>query len=641
MTTLTSRIWLRVSANINRVAALFTGLAADDNNPMRTQFANYVNNTVDEVDIINNCERQHGPKAIIELQPDFRNIVAYYIYHINAIYPYFDPRHTAIITPSSFLAYCLTLTYGYALLCDTNVVHGEESAYATEYKTERTRNELLQYISTAQIPYFVKNVFDHLKPSTEMIKTQLKVIFSLAAYTFNLDYGRTPPVSMYLAAHNLIASTRANMDPNDYYHLWHTTPIIDHGFVYTVANFLGINAPAANYENWFSSLNHTLFAPITARQHVARPFITPTSTSVYTAPAPPADVNPYIFLLNASPDNVNKMITFVQAFSNALIDTFPFRHNIQEIFDKFTTNTHSFNHYYSSPTLPTYHAIDLNNAAAPNPRCTAEVFCNAIHFFDTTESAPAHNLPDFPGDYPHKELLYQVQLPLTPYDPAPAYNHDTPIQFKPESHVTPNVRHLLPYSSESGRIFENLILGKLIESAEIDATSVPQPNPTNPIQVENDSFLESAIPILSVLPHTEINGNTLFKFHERTILEVNDHAIQMDMLDTSKNTLPILDPRIIGPAPDILPGFVRLNNICDIDNATLIRSYHLDRNTQAVTLHPGHRPYLWSCYRYIHRQQSWNATRSQRTYLLSNLRTMFGTNPLLVESPHLSKMLPI
>lgn len=174
------------------------------------------------------------------------------------------------------------------------------------------------------VPYELELLLTNLAPTNDPQRRLQLFVPSLAAFDFQLDFGRCVPPSMFILAHNLLASTRSNADPETVLRIFYSTQILRNGDVtYIPANFLGgyfdRNARPTNHSNWLNFRFEKLFNPVIGRALIQRPTLAKTRLVPQFYPDMNA-LNAYDFLLCYSESNIEKMfeiISYVSSFFKA------------------------------------------------------------------------------------------------------------------------------------------------------------------------------------------------------------------------------------------------------------------------------------------------------------------------------------
>lgn len=612
----------QASAKAREIGARFQNLTPAECQSMIGPVPEYKNTYPERVRIEENVQQSSGPQKVIDVQLDFRNCILYIIYHVSKIYSDLQFKPEPLLTPASLTGYCLSLIYSQALLNDNDNVRTKESQFVRDFNATYNLDDTTTSIRNLIVPPFMTSLLKGLATCKDENKPNLTLVYSLAAFDLELDFGRTPPISLFMTAHNIIASEAANQAPVTLYEKWYGTDLMEAPRNYKVGNYLGIGR-AQNLDNWFHQACTSLFNPVTLRSNTVRPTFGRIPYIAQNFTEDQNNVNPYIHLLALDEDNQSTTIRALEDISNSIENTMNATLKLGEIeFD--TKGTQLFSHYYQRIQLPTYHVSDIvkiENAKYVQSR----TYVQTNGLFNTTYPVPKTTLID-PNDFPEvNKALY-----LTDGKTYTAENDPDKIEeFSPIHHITDRVRHLSPFETKSEELFFNIIHGKLIEVEEIDSFAVPQPNPSHSVATENSYFLESAIPYLHIKPFGE-NDHQVFKRSEHT---TRMPVVRMSLYDRTIDTLPRYAIGTIYHEDHLLNGFSPITNVPDPARACNSVSFTIMNETDSTTIKTHHRKvFAWSSYRYINDEQDEILPRHSRTYMLLNFRTLYGTNATLVET---------
>lgn len=627
--------FLHASSQAKKIASKAKGFTPKERGGKIPPLPTFFNNIISLVNIEENVEQSDGPTKIIDVQPDFRNVVLAINYHITRLYADLNQRINPDLTPSSMMAYCLTVVYGLALLYDDENARTVKSSHANDFIADSKRLLLRDYIARMYVPSFLEPILEGLFQTTSTTRQKLRYIYSLAAYQLEYDYGRSFPVSMYLKAHDIIASSATNTEPATILWRWIDTDIMIQPTNLKIGHLLGVQIPEANHINWFAAANFTLFNPVTARSNTMRPTFKRIPVIPFRQAVDITEINPYIYLLNATQHNVIPMTNFVKTMSDLFTSDFPGGKPLG-YYSQQSTGSQIISHYYLPPTLPTYHHSTM---AQQNDINTDSDFAAAIHDFAELPTQPPLNLP-YPDPAPANFLNF---LYLVNPDEAPA-NPDVREEYDSSLHQLPEVRHFLPYDMNPEFIYFNTITGKSIETAEIAGFTVPLPNPAQTIRVENGHFLDSALPLYAIKKHTRFDGNAnnSFPYVQRKTFRDNEPIMHFDLYDRSI-TRANYYAQSVHNNPELLvyTGYTPQLGVTSIDRSSTVHSYQIPKGSNIPTLNlPSETYYAWSSYRHINLEVLETLPITQRLYMILNFRTLYGTNTTMSQTTHPAELIP-
>lgn len=492
----------------------------------------------------------------------------------------------------------------------TIVQHPAQSQHAAEFLSNPKRNELYIELSRSYVPPFLHAIFDNLKSARLIYRKKILLIYTLACADFALDFGRIFPVSIFLMAHDILASSPTNSHPSIPFHKWMISPVTT-GIPTTVNQYFGQHFQATTPHNWLMKETRTLFNTVCSRYHTMRPCFARTTTYPTHLPDDMANVNPYIYALSADPRNIQTLLQFTRGMSHVMQQHLPGNHDLQFYTKTKPSQSSLLNHYYSTPSLPTWYFSTPVPVAATNNifeenNVSPITFANRIKFLHSPNiTCNTKVLPNTDETRLPPWLYLSVSHDTTPATLA-TYRTPEHTEFEIDRDVTPPVRHFCPISPDPEEIRRNLSNGKLIESFEIDGFSIRQPDTDNPINVSNNTFLESAILISSLHHGTEIlstNRSDLF-VHKRRRYPTDVHKVRLDFLDLGKNTLPIFGPQIYDADTPNLPGFDRDILITTPQHMSNSLSFVIENSDTSPNISAETKKlYAWSSYRYYNPHQ--------------------------------------
>jgi len=177
-----------------------------------------------------------------------------------------------------------------------------------------------------------------------------------------------------------------------------------------------------------------------------------------------------------------------------------------------------------------------------------------------------------------------------------------------------------------------MICGLIIETTEIDGFMVPQPNPSSSLNEENAQYQQSCVPYSAIIPGT----TTSTQVRHREVTSDDFQKVSISFYDMTTNRLPQFDASVAeATIPATLDGFSRVEHIGWLEAAWSMTGFKTG-NRQTVKI-PKNFIRAWSPYRYVLGPARPN---HDNTYMLLNLRTIFGTNPTLAETRHPSTIIP-
>jgi len=528
----------------------------------------------------------------------------------------------------------MSIIYGFALISDSENIRITKSDYADQFTSNPSRRDLLLELERSFVPPFLRNILTGLMPTSDPRRPNISFVNTFAGFNPLYDYGRTFPISMFLKAHHLVATRPSNSNPTQIFNDWLLLPVTDGTAELTIAQLIGASLPSGNYDNWLLTRIRTLFNPVTSRSNTTRPTFSPITTFPLTTTA--WEFNPYTYLLSADKDNVATITTFIKSMSSIINEQLSGSTQLGSLFDT-PSGVQLMTHFYHGPALPTWHFIV---PVSSEKEITATTYASVLKFLEPPTNGQGHTLP-----YPEKDdiidkLLYLVNK-TTKHNP-----HDNPrgyMSFDSDDHVTPDVRYLDPYNYSASSLPYTMMTGLLIETEEIDAFAVPQPNLDFSLFTDNSHVLQSAVPLDIIKRATDIgSSNYHISLMPRTLQTSDSPKIGISLYDYSINVLPRFDQQVSDPKPTALYGFDSENHHDRFTRAFSKFGFRLSSMERSKSPNVPERPlYAWSSYRFVNKFAPKVTSRAKRVCMLLNFRTIYGTNATLSQSVHPSRLIPL
>lgn len=614
----------------------------DEINPPVSQPA--ITQLFDSMSIKDQLRTDIGPSATIDVIPDFTQVILQLVDHSIKIYEQIAQLSVPYITPASLLASFLDSIYTYGAIADIYMVRETTSYYGNVVLNMPHVYQAFNLAMHNAVPAFLQQIIRAYQFTFDPHRKNLAYIYSFATFSFDHDYGRIYPIHMFIALHNILATSGPTDTHATLWIKWLNYEVIKtETETLTVAHLIGGAINDNLIENYITIALHRLLSPaalVGARQ---RKILEPFEFEIPTQPTFNL-INPYIYLLPHEPLMVPIMMNFRNLMRAA---TNQFATESVPLADLFTIDSGAqiMSHVYSQPTLPTFHnmSININDESTTT---TLDAFATLIKYRCSYVCEPAKikkcKIPES-GTYESK--LYLVQKTS---DPKKVRSPDSDLMY------TQHLDHsnwiiYQPYNSGKPATYFPMTSGLRIESYEIDAFHVPQPSTDNSIHDENSHFLESAIPINSTTSRIFLSGEVSLSARRRASESKHRTKVSMSLYDMTKHRLPYY-PAYIDPEPDtaeLLPGFTLRSGIKVPDNATTKASY---TGTTTYSQKPDTSGKMtekkisplstyfqaWSSYRWTIPKESLTPAFLDHTFLLMNFRTIYGTTPETMMSEPLS-----
>jgi hypothetical protein len=583
------------------------------------------NDLFGRLNIEQNIQASDGPVLTFDVLPDFRYIILYLAFFITRAYKTLEQRDDPYLSPATLMAYCLSLIYAHLLTCD-RYIRIKPSAACKEFIDDP---ELKRYHSTllnAWVPPFVADLIDILTPMNDPRRPGIEYIPSAAASSFNFDFGRTFPVSIFTKFHDILARTSTRTEPHILYKQWYDFAVIGQ---YAVANYFGAAATAdAIYENWLLSTVISMMNPVVSRYIANRPVFARTPTSTITGTA---ITNPYVVLLAATDDNIDMLVKFIKSMSAHALEHLDARIQLGASYDNLVGTTLLI-HCVSEPSLPTYHSKThkLDGKSEPKEQSSSD-FASKIKWLIDLE----FKAPGTPLTFPEKVVnAVKDLLRLTKESYDPDNDKDKFILFDKKRHITNDQRVFDPYDYSASKAAFPVVSGLRIETFELDGFEVPNINMRSSLHDDNAQALQATVPMDKIRPATSADQVSVIL---RAANDEYQQKTSLSLYDMSRN-------RISRSPLDIMnPGSLPL-----YDESTTPRDWTLLINKFSWPTSDPDRPSTlpdkficaWSSFRHIPKYKSQSKMTDNDYLVLLSLRPMFGTNVTMFQIEHGSRLIP-
>lgn len=147
----------------------------------------------EKLDVATRLELDHGISHIIDVQPDLRFPLQYFMYNIAEEYPDLTTRSHPYVSTFTLIAYEQLLFNAYLLACD---LHARDtlSYHATFYKNDSLRSDYFNKLMNCYVPSDLETLLLNLAPTYDPQRRLQLYVPSLAAFDFALDIGRCVPL---------------------------------------------------------------------------------------------------------------------------------------------------------------------------------------------------------------------------------------------------------------------------------------------------------------------------------------------------------------------------------------------------------------------------------------------------------------
>jgi len=576
-----------------------------------------------------NVELSDSEPYTIDVQNDFRFIFAYIAYHVTALYPEANVKGHPAISPPSLIAYSLCIVYAHILTCDLSS-RRSCSDYAIVFRNDSHLKDYLSTLLNAHIPPFLMPLLSQLAPTTDPRRTLIEFVPSLAGFSLNHDFGRTVPAHAFLAAHQLVATSRSNLDPSEVLlQLYKTTLITVNETPLNVGNLFGTHYSNGTnhftHSNWSNLILESVFNPIVGRALTQKPTFSRIPIHSYTVAAID-DVNPYIYALSATDDNLDVMSDFIRSASRFTKAETPSAIVLGQLLQTITGIT-ILTHSVEPPTLPTWTHLKVSPDVIPTHNATHADFATHTKFL-----VPAPVLTGtiaYPTDI---GTTPQALILMTDVNADPDAYPVEFLTFDGKIHVSPQVLYFQPYDVSPSALAHTITLGLKIESSEIDGITIPTEHPTQSLSDNNSLLLQSAIRLDKVYATNMVTPPTVIR--KRSPIDSSNQSLGISIGNMSLNVMPsFVKTQVPTAFPAALPGFTKVAQHTNPDYAF---NYAASKALNPATI-PKDSIHLWSSYRFVSKLKK--PTASEK-FMFSSFRPIYGTNVTLSRSRNPNLIIP-
>lgn len=652
-------------------------------------------------DILKMFETNTGIKSesanewIIDVFPNFMPIISYIMLLVRRFALADNARiHPKVSTPTVALYY-LSIIYGF-FLCSDCYLRPTPSVYARLWKESSWRNDFMDFLMTLPVPEDLLPLLAQFFPSeTERSKN---VFFTPSAAGFSWKYflGRYLPLNFFSILHDAASQLPGNSNRVTVMSHVISQPVIQflapaNANTVHMATFLGYSidqttGTTANYINSkFHQIFTSVFNPVLFRDYQRRSTLAEIglSQSKFKVNEP----NAYDVLFAASSPNLAELKVVLSTVSSFLSGNVKCTKSLGQVLSSIS-GIEIISHGYSEFALP-IHSLNPTKSgtdlAAVTTLTRVEFIDRAqdFSFLDVSAARPDANTDVFDVKYIKNDDNTEARIPtgysILHYWPFslihittqtarfPTFTRDSTdvVIFNEDFHVTPTVLLLDIENQASAASVLPLLCGKIIESFELDGTTIEIPNRFKALGMQNTLFADSAIPyvytVQSIHWHPQAQGTIRPPLARAKADSTRSLPASSLLHDRTKVYLPAVPDAaytathyrshiIDNPAPGALPGFEARANA---DWLRYVQSFLGFRTVDPSGKRPDSdqipnmeedRLYVWSPYSYNSYVDSDDVTpdySASKHYFITNLRTLFGTDYNLVECKHPFEALPV
>jgi hypothetical protein len=640
----------------------------------------------------------HSNKFIIDVFPNMTPIFCYILFNVSNTYRRLDSSEHAKLSPATYAMYCFAILYGYIIGCD--LIHRDSvSPAAIEYERDPIRLRFIDYLMSLPVPDFLSTLLLRLAPTTDERKPNVQFCPSAQGVTLRTHLGRFYPLMFFSEIHETICDTSSSKPKAFIRQMLFSKLLLKVNTFstnrlnqeYGILHFLGyLHTPNTRTENYGSKPNQcfdSLFNPALCRDYQKRSTLA--NLSLQAPVYDTGNINPYDLLFSVSNATalrtLSELRTVFEAIGPLVQGNVPCSKNLAAHLIS-VSGSNILAHGYSAPALITHTAPAGSSKSTdkstdlpsePNPIAqglpdtliTTETFASRVNFLQrptrtTLAVNTTHRQPSgiCQTDQDHVVRLFNVSWPWNMLGTAQATvtlpNNDTDyVKYNDLDHLYPPVRVMIPHTNDPVDAPLVTLFGMIIESLELDGTTVPVPNPALPLGVENSFFFDSAVPYRFTVHMTSYYERQTPRLRPARLRATPQRQTRQPAshLLVDRTQVNLARPAAITTAvPNIANWFPGLTILDSATAGQYLQSFFgfrsADTRDHAADddRPPGmrrERVYLWSPFTHTSFTESDNmctyAPVSTRTYWISNPRTFFGTAPQLIEVNHPYHAMPV
>jgi hypothetical protein len=593
------------------------------------------------VDVKNSTS--NGNHATIDFQGDFRPIFMALCFYAAQYYDALDLKQHSKVSPPSLVAYFLFVIYSFYLICDLEA--RPTPSIHTRFLSTPEFLDFKAFILNLDVPDFLVKFLQAAAPTSDPRRPNITYVPSFACFSYYHDFGRLFPIAILIQCHNFVISQKTNDAPED---LINKMMGLDVYGSRRIGNFfaqmLDDTTNNNSYANQLFQAFEGIINPALARSRSQRNVYSRITHHVQPYTTTP---NPYQLMMSADEDNVSETMSLMRQIQCTIAAKYKITGKLGSVIASLSGMNITI-HGYSNFAVPTWHNHTVKQNQTTATTVTAKTYASKLRFLVIPDRTPDTDLK-YPTDATTiDKLLYLVKKNKKSIIAPVHFPADTDfVTINGRNSSVPPIRVLDPYDYNATTFHNVFLSGSIIESLELDASAVPLPNTDTVLDDDNTLFLQSAIPISDIHRATNFyyRAATAGSIYAERRVPQGPHGQPSATLlyDMTENRLPNFDQNILGAIPATLPGFhIREHtslwqSIYSKIGFRLPNADEKERSRPELT--DKGKFLVWSPYRYYNGKVM--SSIPENFYMITNLRTIFGTNPPLGEVAHFLEVIPV
>jgi hypothetical protein len=531
-----SRLRPRTSIPVPQPPTLITD-ATDPNTPAPP---NPLRNVIDAINAPANIIANDGQTFILDVIPDHRFPLLSWLFSIiRELAPTCYTTHP-LASPSSVIGYTYAL-YVALLYHNDARIRPTPSSYAQEVMSNAFTDSFFNRLLDLPVPAFAAMEFEALRFFNDDIAANLITVGSAAAFDFERDFGRFFTVGTFLRLHTLLTSVPGNTPVSHVQYQYSRLTLAEvtksNGQLFTVTpgHLFGTLHDDTRYTNWINQRLEALMGQTEIRSMSTR--LNVGNVPLYPSPREAtSDVNPYLFMMSLTKDNVSHLINWTENISDLVTKVLPGSQPLRCYTQP--GNPEVLRHLVFESPIPTWHSGNIgdhtiitsspdaaNPFAVGSPCNSPTEFATALKF-RSRKGLPAPSSTDTnsatAGEITPTTGLWKPNF----VESRPNNGENDPIKRRdiseePTSPDTPTANIFEPISSSDAFAHHVAVItsGKLIEIHDLTSITLPLPHPRRNLFIQNGHYACGAIcadNIRATLSGTpvdirEVTGQSLLK----------------------------------------------------------------------------------------------------------------------------------
>lgn len=608
---------------------------------------------IDAIKANSNIASNSGSPYTLDVIPDHRFPLISWLHSVRKGIPRAYYSGSPGASPASLIGYTYAIYIALLYLNDV-YLRPTPSRYASDVK-ESKYSTFFDKFKDLPVPPFAEMDFEALRFFSPDIASNLATIGSAAGFSFQHDFGRFFTTYTFFGLDDLLACEANGYPLFSAQAMFPRMPVAEielsntRTLKLTPSHLFGLIQDDISYSNWLNvRLTSILsFDEAMANRSNARP--PPISA---TPKISVDDINPYLFMMSISDDNIASLQRRMTALSSFTLKAFPAAKTLRSFLRP--GSAEPLRHLIFELPPPTWHSLDIEakirsgeatgtsdpflEAAKTGSSFSHTAFARELNF--RTAEHRTRPVTDGPGTLQAAALItptdsWQPNLVVagpSPEKPEPGAQFRFTLERPPST--TPDTVIFEPTASSEPAADQVHVItsGKLIEIGDISSIVMPVPNPRRLALNENTHYSLGSIPA-HLIRHATAMTPTNIRYVDDEDLKPPPFGFTLGSIDRLTHPVfrpgaifPATNPRNIANASALVPGAVSVPNS---SNAFASTNVFLSPTPNGYNI-PDQSVTFWSSYRHYD-------TETETWLWLPTLRHIFGTQTRTAQTIHPSR----